>query len=129
MTQGLITLPFGNGEYLFNVAKHKQLFELQDKCGLTARGADGEVILIPCGPAEIFERLRSQRWREADVREPIRLGLIGGGASPVEVIKLMAEFVDDQPLGLHAPLAARIVFAAVFGVQGDDVGKKNERRG
>lgn len=125
---GSIRLPFGNGEHDFNVAKHKQLFELQDRCGLTAIGPDGERILIPCGPFEIFERLRGHRWREADVREPIRLGLIGGGADIRDVAKLMTEFVDDQPLGPLAPLAARILHAAVFGVAGDSLGKKRAGR-
>lgn len=124
MSHGTINLPFGNGLYDFNAARHKQLFELQDKCGLSARGNDGEQILIPCGPAEIFERLRSNRWREADVVEPIRLGLVGAGMPAFDVAKLMTEFVTDQPLGTLAPLAARIVFAAVYGVQGDDLGKK-----
>ncbi len=38
--QGDIELPLGNGTYVFNVAKHKQLFELQDKCGVVATGAE-----------------------------------------------------------------------------------------
>jgi hypothetical protein len=123
MTHGTIHLPFGNGEYDFNVARHKQLFELQDKCGLQAIGPDGERILIPCGPFEIFERLRGHRWRESDVIEPIRLGLVGGGMPVIDVNKLVAEFVTDQPLGPLAPLAARILHAGIFGVQGDDLGK------
>jgi len=123
VTQGLIRLPFGNGEYDFNVARHKQLFELQDKCGLTGIGEGGEALLIPSGPKEIFNRLRAERWRECDVREPIRLGLIGGGMTPDEVGKLMREFIDDQALGEFVPLAGRIMFAACYGVQGDDVGK------
>lgn len=123
MTQGTINLPFGNGLYDFNTARHKQLFELQDRCGLTARGADGETIAIPCGPAEIFERLRGNRWRECDVVWPIHLGLVGAGLPVIDVAKLMKEFVHDQPLGPLAPLAARIMFACVYGVQGDDLGK------
>jgi Protein of unknown function (DUF3356). len=124
MSHGSITLPFGNGEYDFNVARHKQLFELQDKCGLRGETPEGAIVLIPSGPNEIFNRLRNQRWRECDVREPLRLGLIGAGRSASEVEKLMKEFVDDQPLAPLAALSARVVFAACFGVQGDDVGKK-----
>jgi hypothetical protein len=120
---GTIRLPFGNGEYDFNVAKHKQLFELQDRCGIVATGMDGELIRIPSGPMEIFSRLRGGSWREADVVNPIRLGLIGGGTAVVEVSALMGEFVEDQPLGVLAPLAARIMYAGVYGVQGDDLGK------
>ncbi len=128
MSHGTIRLPFGNQEYDFNVARHKQLFELQDKCGLQALGADGERILIPCGPFEIFERLRGHRWREADVIWPIDLGLVGGGLPVIEKNKLMAEFVHDQPLGPLAALAARIMHACVFGVQGDDLGKPKADR-
>lgn len=123
MAHGEVTLPFGNVERPFNVAKHRQMFELQDKCGLNARGPDGETILIPCGPAEIFERLRANRWREADVVWPIHLGLVGAGMPVGEVTTLMKEFVHDQPLGPLAPLAARILMAAVYGISGDDLGK------
>lgn len=122
--QGTIRLPFGNDEYDFNVAHHKQLFELQDKCGTPATGADGEQMLIPAGLMEIFNRLRGQRWRACDVREPIRLGLVGGGLEVKEANRLMRDFAGDgAPLGPLAPLAARIVFAAAFGVQGDELGK------
>lgn len=129
MSQGAISLPFGNGEYEFNVARHKQLFELQDKCGIHATGADGEQMLIPCGLMEIFNRLRGQRWRACDVLEPIRLGLIGGGMEVREVNTMMREFVPDgEPLGTLSPLAMRIVFAAAFGVQGDELKKKKTRK-
>lgn len=124
---GTIRLPFGNGEHDFNVAKHKQLFELQDRCGLLATGIEGEAIRIPAGPLEIFNRLRAGAWREADVVEPIRLGLVGAGASVGDTAQLMAEFVTDQPLGILAPIAARIVYAAVYGVQRDDLGKAERR--
>ncbi|UFS77223.1 gene transfer agent family protein [Tardiphaga sp. 37S4] len=120
---GTIRLPFGNAEYDFNVAKHKQLFELQDKCGVSATGMDGEIIHIPSGPLEIFTRLRGGSWREADVVNAIRLGLIGGGTTVPETLKLMKEFVEDQPLGSLAPLAARILYACVYGVHGDELGK------
>ncbi|MGM4906255.1 gene transfer agent family protein [Tardiphaga sp. 866_E4_N2_1] len=124
---GTIRLPFGNAEYDFNVAKHKQLFELQDKCGVSATGMDGEIIHIPSGPLEIFTRLRGGSWREADVVNAIRLGLIGGGTSVPETLKLMKEFVEDQPLGPLAPLAARVLYAGVYGVQGDELGKKKRK--
>lgn len=128
MSHGTVNLPFGNGLHDFNVAKHKQLFELQDRCGLKATGAEGEIILIPSGPLEIFSRLRAGTWREADVIEPIRLGLIGGGAGPVDVAKLMKEFVEDEPLGTLAATSARIMFACVYGVQGDELGKPAAER-
>ena len=115
--QGDIELPFGNGTYLFNVAKHKQMFELQDRCGVIATGTDGESIPVPCGPLEILNRLRRGTWREVDVVATIELGLVGGGMSIPEKNKLMREFVADEPKGLLAATAARIVFAAVYGAE------------
>lgn len=123
MSHGSVELPFGNGIHEFNVARHKQLFELQDRCGLKATGPDGETIHIPSGPLEIFNRLRGGSWRHADVIEPIRLGLVGAGRELREVAALLKEFVEDQPLGPLAPVAMRIMFACVYGVQGDDLGK------
>lgn len=123
MPHGTINLPFGNGLYEFNVARHKQLFELQDRCGLKATGLNGEILHVPSGPLEIFSRLKTGTWRECDVIEPIRLGLLGAGLEQRQVVALIREFVDDQPLGTLAPLAARIMFACVYGVQGDELGK------
>lgn len=124
--QGDIELPLGNNTYVFNVAKHKQLFELQDKCGVIATGAEGEIIPIPSGPLEILNRLRTGTWREADVVWPIELGLVGAGMPVVEKNKIVTEFVRDVPKGELVPLAARILFAAIYGVE--PLKKKNSRK-
>ncbi len=71
----------------------------------------------PVRPLEILNRLRAGTWREADVVWPIELGLVGAGMQPVEKNKIVAEFVRDVPKGELVPLAARILFAAIYGVE------------
>ncbi len=76
--QGEILLPSKWGIRLQCRAEASAL-ELQDEAESTRRPTASRcsyrVRLM-----EIFNRLRGQCWRENDVREPIRLGLVGGGA-------------------------------------------------
>lgn len=68
------------------------------------------------GIGEIMVRLASHRFYRADIHEPIRLGLIGGGLSPAEAEAAMRYNVHARPLAEHMQLAADIVSAAVSGV-------------
>lgn len=109
---GSVKLVWGDGEYEFNIAKLKQALELEDKCG--------------CGIAEIYTRLRDNKWHVNDFREVLRLGLIGGGLSPPEATKLIIRYCDDRPYRESIQPALAIVMAAIVGVPGDTVGKKTE---
>lgn len=65
-------------------------------------------------------------WRINDIREPIRLGLIGGGMTPSEVSVVMARYVDQihkYPLVEHRPLAVEILMHAIMPEPDDPVGK------
>jgi hypothetical protein len=126
---GAISLEFGDGEHRFNVAPYAQIFELQDKCGITAVGGDDSRILIPSGPKEIYDRLRIGSWRVADYRETIRIGRIGGGATPVEALQFVKRYVDDRPFTESVEAAWRILAAALVGPPGDDLGKPEAERG
>jgi len=97
---GQISINWGDGEHTFAL-KIKQLIELQEKCD--------------AGPPFILSRLEGGSWRVNDVRETIRLGLIGGGASVTDALKLTINNVDDQPLGQNALFAQVILSAALFG--------------
>lgn len=120
---GTIELPFGDGVYNFCLSQYAQIFEHQDKCGITAVGADDSRILIPSGPKETYDRLRLGSWRLADIRETIRLGLIGGGAKPTEALVLVQRYVDARPQVENVELAWRILAAALVGPPGDELGK------
>lgn len=123
---GTIDLDWSNGTNTFNVAKIGLMLELEEKCGNT-------------GVFEIADRLESSivagaegrlggRARVNDIRETIRLGLIGGGTPPAEAAKIVRDHVDTRPLLESALLAYNIVAASLRGVQGDDVGKKQADR-
>lgn len=62
-------------------------------------------------------------WRVDDVREPIRLGLIGGGMTPTDAWLAVARYVDTRPLTEHIGLAAAILIKALSEDKDDAVGK------
>lgn len=120
---------FGDGEYRFWLPL-PQVFELERVCGDTSimtleerlRGCigqseDGEIGFIGGGAPMV-----------RDIRETIRLGLIGGNSgsvdgSEVEVGPLRAKQLVDlycypaRPLAESAVLAFRILSAAIYGVR------------
>jgi len=106
---GDITLTWADGEYIFRLAIG-QLRELQEKCD--------------AGPLEIYRRMFSGNWRIDDVRETIRLGLIGGGqVPPAAALKLCERYVDARPL-LESVEVARVILGVVLLPIEDDPLKK-----
>ncbi|MDB5597377.1 MAG: hypothetical protein JWM36_4338 [Hyphomicrobiales bacterium] len=108
--RGSITFDWADGEHTFRLAIG-QLRELQDKCD--------------AGPMQIYQRLMDSTWRVDDVRETLRLGLIGGGMKPMDALLLTRRYVDEQGHNLieNAKAAQNIVLAALVGVKDDPVGK------
>ncbi|WP_424360251.1 gene transfer agent family protein [Methylocystis parvus] len=91
-------------------AGRRQKFELR-------LGELGELErLCRAGVALIFGRLVSETWFYDDVRETIRLGLMGGGASEVDADMLIERYVDAGPKRIHVALAASIISAFIDGV-------------
>ena len=74
----------------------------------------------------LFSVLRSVGgdWRVDDIREPIRLGLIGAGMTPTEAYLLVTRYVDGLPLTDNITLAADVLHHALVGEVDDPVGKK-----
>lgn len=109
--QGSITFDWADGEHTFRLAIG-QLRELQDK--------------TDCGPMQILDRLAGRTWRVDDIRETLRLGLIGGGMKPMEALILTKRYVDEQGHSLieNAKAAQNVILAALVGVKDDPVGKK-----
>jgi len=104
-----ITETFGDGEHKFRLAIG-ELRELQEACD--------------AGPPLIARRLWNSEWRVDDVRETIRLGLVGGGMDPVKAAVLTKRYVEERPAwGRNAMLAQAILGAALFGVEDEDLGK------
>lgn len=103
-----VTLDWADGEYLFRL-RIGELVELQEKCD--------------AGPAHILERLATNRWKVQDIRETIRLGLIGGGLKPEKVLNLIKRYVDDRPFEENRLFAYAIVAASVVGTEDEKLGK------
>jgi hypothetical protein len=103
-----VTLTWADGEHKFRLAIG-QLRELQEK--------------TDAGPVEVLDRLATRRWRLDDVRETLRLGLIGGGMAPVKALGLVKRYVDERPLMESLPAAQAVLLAAIVGVPEDEVGK------
>ena len=81
-------------------------------------GAIGELErLCQAGIGEIALRLGTHRFYLADIRETVRLGLEGGGASEPEATALVMRYLDEGPLDQHLELAAAIIAAALSGVK------------
>lgn len=93
-----VTLEFGDGEHTFALPIGS-MRELQDKTGR--------------GPLALLRRLQSGEWLVDDLREIIRIGLIGAGAKPHEAAKLVQRYYDPGGHIEHAPLAAAILAAGL----------------
>lgn len=102
--------PGEGGKYIFRL-RIGELRELQEK--------------VNAGPQTVLQRLATGAWYVDDIRETLRLGLIGGGLAPAKALKLVERYVDaeDRPLIENAPAAQAVILAAVIGVGDDPVGK------
>lgn len=109
MANGVISLAFADGRHDFNIAPIKVAIELEEKCN--------------AGIATIFERVRRGGWYVSDIRETIRLGLIGAGLDPLKALALVVRYVDDRPWQESRPIAMQVIMAAMVGVKGDPLGK------
>lgn len=106
---GRVTLTWGDGEHVFRLAIG-HLRELQDKTGT--------------GPFAILKRLLDGSWRVDDAREIIRLGLIGGGMTPIDALLLVKRYVDERPIMESIAPAQIVLGRALMGDTDDDVGKE-----
>lgn len=105
---GSIEIAWNGGEHTFRLAIGEWV-QLQEKCDI--------------GPPELLARLGEGRWRIHDVRETIRLGLIGGGMKPADANILVQRNVDERPLIENVMVARAIVIASLVGVPDEAVGK------
>jgi hypothetical protein len=106
---GRIELEFADGTYGFRLAIG-ELEELQEK--------------TDCGPYTLLRRLLANDWKIDDVRQTIRLGLIGSGLDAIKAKRLVERYVDQRSEWLNnAMLAQAIVSAALVGAPEELPGK------
>ena len=104
--RGEVTAPWGDGEHTFKLSV-AGILELEEK---TAQPF-----------AVVFARINGQAFGLADIYETLRLGLIGGGKTPVEAKKLVDRYVF--PLAESAPVALLVLSAIMFGFEASPPGK------
>lgn len=78
------------------------------------------------GPQELYRRFRHGTWRVDDLRETIRVGLIGGGMKPVDALKLVEEYIDARPLMESVQHCIAIIGQSLTGPPEDDPSGKTE---
>jgi len=106
-----VELDFADGTYGFRLAIG-ELEELQEKTGV--------------GPYALLRRLLANDWKIEDVRETIRLGLIGDGVKPNDALNLVRRYVDQRAEWINnSMLAQAIVSAALIGAPEEAPGKSS----
>jgi Phage tail tube protein, GTA-gp10 len=115
---GSVSLAFGDGEYCFRIAlgQWRELQEAVNKPRLEI----GEPVI---GPMALFTAIMSGNAWPYDMREVIRLGLIGGGAKPDRALVMVKQYVEARPPFQSLPIARTILQYAMFGPPDDPAGK------
>ncbi len=108
-----ISFEWGDGEHSFRLGL-KQLRELQHK--------------TDCGPEFLYWRIRNKQWKVDDLRETIRIGLMGGGMELEKANGMMRLYFDDAPFLPQAVPAGAILLACLMGPPDDPAGKAGRRR-
>jgi Phage tail tube protein, GTA-gp10 len=117
---GSIVIACFGDEYRFRLAigEMRELYEAVNR----PRVAIGATVI---GPMDILTGLQSGNGWPNDVREIIRLGLIGGGMKPDRALVLIKRFVEPPGLLLSAEVIAyRVLLSALTPSEADEsVGK------
>ena len=112
-TTAAMVLLWGDGEYRFRLGI-KEIRELQEKTGV--------------GPHALLRRVVAGDWRVDDLRETIRVGLIGGGLEPTKAMVAVLRYVDDRPLLESVEPVVQILNGVLAGWASDPVGKEKPAR-
>lgn len=107
-----ITLPFGDTEQKFRLGL-KELLKLQERCA--------DKVLGERGPFRILRDIEAGNGRVEDIRQPILLGLQGGGMPAEQAAKLVKEWVEDRPWHENTIIAMLIIRQALAGPVDDTI--------
>lgn len=95
-----VTMDWADGVYTFRLTVPRAI-ELEQVCAAPF--------------AVILQRLETGAWHVEDVRQTIRLGLIGGGTKPADAVRLVRDYVDAFPLAESWPVARAVLAGLMFG--------------
>ena len=119
LEDGTVSLVFGDGEHAVRIA-FGQWRELQESIN-KPRLEIGEP---PIGPMALLRTLLEGNAWPHDVREVIRLGLIGAGMKSDRALVLVKRHVEGRPYFQSMATARTVLQYAMFGPPDDLVGKE-----
>lgn len=97
---------FGDTSHVFTLTP-REIVELERLSGV--------------GIGAFCQRISRRDARYSDLRDVIRLGLIGGGLDPQDAEGMVATYVDGRPLERTFLLAIDIVAALYFGASEETI--------
>ncbi len=106
-----VELDWGDGTYTFRLGLG-ELEELEEKRDLS----------IFTLAARLSPEVRAARL--LDIRETLRLGLIGGGTKPTDALALVRRYVDERPLDENRDVAYSVALAAIARVHPGELGEE-----
>lgn len=118
---GSISLVWGDGEQTFRLAIG-QFRELQEKVNGRRIALGGSMV----GPMSLLNQLRANDAWPDDIREVLRLGLIGGGMKPPEAHRMMVNYFDAAPPLEHMKPAFAVLLAGMAGAPGEPIDAKKK---
>jgi hypothetical protein len=124
---GSITLVWGDGDntFRFGIAQWR---ELQEKIN----GRRVAMGLNPIGPMTLLNSLRAKDAWPDDMRDVLRIGLVGAGMPIAAANRKLVRYFDNTPVAPHNLVAFAVLSAGLLGAPGDEISaakKKDDRRG
>lgn len=104
---GTVEFFWGDGDHKFRLGL-EQARELQTKTGV--------------GLYRLMKRIVDDDWMVDDLRETIRIGMIGGGAPPAAAMDQIKRYFDPFPKAKQIEPALRILHAFHIGTDDEPVG-------
>jgi hypothetical protein len=105
---GSITLAWADSDYTFRLP-WSGLIELQEKTN--------------AGPGFLLDQMWQNNWKVQHISEVIRLGLIGGGQTPADALRLTRNYVEARPPLENLSLAQAILAISLQGAPEEDKGE------
>jgi len=110
---GAVELDWADGTYTFRLGL-AEIEEIEEK-----RDMSLFALARRLSPAE-----RDARF--ADVREVLRLGLIGGGMKPVDALTKVRRYIDERPIDENRDVAYAVVLAGLTRVSSGEAAPSGE---
>lgn len=110
---GLVTLPYGDGEHSFR---------------LTLAGIEELEEAFDRSIFELVDALAESRARSRWVSETLRVGLIGGGMTPMEALSKVRRYTDERPLPESRNVAYLVATAGMMRINGAEIAKDDQNK-